>query len=103
MHIISFKTLRIFFEKHPSAEAPLKKWFKVITANDFKNVAELKQLFPSADQVKKFVVFNIGGNKYRLIAFLAYEANRLYVRNVLTHKEYDKDKWKEDTWFSSNK
>jgi len=103
MHIISFKTLRIFFEKHPSAEVPLKKWFKVIKANNFKNVDELKQLFPSADQVKKFVVFNIGGNKYRLIAFLAYEANRLYVRNVLTHKEYDKNKWKEDSWFSSNK
>jgi len=103
MHIISFKTLRIFFEKHPSAEVPLKKWFKVIKANNFKNVDELKQLFPSADQVKKFDVFNIGGNNYRLIAFLAYEANRLYVRNVLTHKEYDKDKCKEDSWFSSNK
>ncbi len=103
MHIISFKTLRIFFGKYPSAEAPLKKWFKVITANNFKNFVALKQLFPSADQVKKFVVVNIDGNKYRLIAFLTYDVNRLYVRHVLTHKEYDKNKWKEDPWYSSNK
>ena len=56
----------------------------------FGNFADLKALFPSADQVANKTVFNIGGNKYRLIAALHYNRGRIYIRAILTHREYDK-------------
>jgi mRNA interferase HigB len=49
--------------------------------------------------VGRLTVFNIAGNKYRLIARVEYELQRVYVRKVLTHDEYNKDKWKDDPWF----
>jgi mRNA interferase HigB len=52
-------------------------------------------MFPHADQVDRLTVFNIGGNKYRLITYIVYEKKRIYIRDILTHKEYDKGKWKE--------
>jgi mRNA interferase HigB len=60
----------------------------------FSNFAELKTLFSSADQVANKTVFNIGGNKYRLIAAIHYNRNRVYIRAILTHREYDKGNWK---------
>jgi mRNA interferase HigB len=62
---------------------------------NFTSFAELRTVFPSADQVGKLTVFNIGGNKARLIAALHYNRQRVYIRAVLTHQEYDEGKWKE--------
>jgi mRNA interferase HigB len=59
------------------------------------NFAELRAIFPSADHVGGLTVFNIGGNKARLIAVIHYNTERVYIRHVLTHSEYDKNKWKE--------
>ena len=50
--------------------------------------------FDQADQVGKFTIFNIGGNKYRLIAYIVYSAKRIYIRHILTHSGYDKGRWK---------
>jgi mRNA interferase HigB len=58
-------------------------------------VANLKLMFPTADQVGKLTVFNVGGNRVRVIAAIHYNRKRIYIRAVLTHGEYDKDKWKE--------
>jgi mRNA interferase HigB len=55
----------------------------------------LRETFPSADQVGKLTVFNIGGNKVRLIAAIHYNRKKIYVRAVLTHSEYDEQRWKE--------
>jgi mRNA interferase HigB len=63
--------------------------------HNFSNLAELKAIFSSADQVGKLTVFNIGGNKVRLVAAIYYNRNRIYIRAVLTHAEYDEGKWKE--------
>jgi len=63
--------------------------------NRLSNFAQLREIFPQADQVGKFTVFNIGGNKVRLIAAMHYNRNRLYIRHVLTHPEYDSGEWKE--------
>jgi mRNA interferase HigB len=60
----------------------------------FASRAELRETFPHADQVGKFTVFNIGGNKVRLIAAVHYNRNKIYIRHVLTHQEYDIGKWK---------
>ena len=94
MHIISRKALRDFWEKHPDSQAPLTRWFRVVKAGQFGSFPELRAVFPSADKVGKWVVFNIGGNKYRLIASVHFNRGKLYVREVLTHREYDEEKWK---------
>jgi mRNA interferase HigB len=61
----------------------------------FSNFVHLREGFPQADQVGKFTVFNIGGNKVRLIAAVHYNRNKVYIRHVLTHHEYDAGKWKQ--------
>ena len=98
VHVISRKALREFWTVHAPAEAPLKTWFKAARAGSFKNLAELKQTFKSVDYVspgkKSFYVFDIGGNKYRLIAAIHFEAQKLFIRHVLTHARYDKGDWK---------
>jgi mRNA interferase HigB len=62
--------------------------------NDFSNFAHLRQIFASADQVGKLTVFNIGGNKVRLVAAIHYNRRKIYVRAVLTHAEYDEQRWR---------
>jgi len=64
-------------------------------AGTFLSFAELRATFPSADQVGKLTVFNIGGNTTRLIAAIHYNRQKVYIRAVLTHEEYDEGKWKE--------
>ena len=59
------------------------------------NFVQLREVFPQADQVGEFAVFNIGGNKVRLIAAVHYNRSKIYIRHVLTHQEYDTGKWKE--------
>lgn len=94
MHVISRKVLRQFWQRYPDSEMPLARWAKLIEGSDFANFAQLRQIFPSADSVGSFVVFNIGGNKYRLIAAVHFNRGKVYVRHVLTHQEYDRGDWK---------
>ena len=99
MQIISLKALRTFWAIHPDAEAPLKRWQAIVSKTQFPDFNALRVTFPSADVVKNgrgasLTVFNIHGNKYRLIAAIHYNRNILYVRYILTHAEYDKGKWK---------
>jgi mRNA interferase HigB len=103
MHIISYKKIREFSQIHSQAESPLNHWYRILKNMDFDNFAKIKELFPSADQVENFVVFNIGGNNYRLIAFFRYRLKRLYIRSIMTHSEYDKNKWKGDVWYQNSK
>lgn len=98
MHIISKKALQLFSKEHPPAEKPLHTWFSRTKQASWRNLAELRIDFPSADLVGRFVIFNIGGNNYRLIARVEFPAQRVYVRYVLTHAEYDKGYWKYDDW-----
>ena len=96
MHIISRKALRDFWEKHPDSQAPLTRWFRVVKAGQFGSFPELRAVFPSADKVGKWVIFNIGGNKYRLITQIYYEDQTVLIRFVLTHADYNREKWKND-------
>ena len=66
-----------------------------VIINDFKNFSELKTTFKSVDNVGDLYVFDIGGNKLRLIASIYFNRQKLYIRHILTHQEYDKNKWKE--------
>jgi mRNA interferase HigB len=94
MHIITRKRLNDFARKHPDATPSLAHWFRSMRKSRFANFAKLRETFPHADQVGKFTVFNIGGNKARLIGAVHYNRNKIYIRHVLTHGEYDAGKWK---------
>jgi mRNA interferase HigB len=101
MRIISRKALREFWEDHPKAQSGLLLWYDRITDATFKTFNDVRQIFSSADLVGNFVVFNISGNRYRLITYIDYEYQIIFIRSVLTHAEYDKEKWKNDQWFES--
>ena len=94
MHIITWSRIKAFYVRHPGAEAPLRAWFKVISAGHFGTHAELKRAFGSVDKVAEWQVFDIGGNKYRLIAYIRFDWHRCYIKHMLTHAEYDKGAWK---------
>lgn len=100
MHIISYKKIRDFILKHPVSKKSLNPWFRIVSNTDFGSFTDIKNLFPSADMVKNFVVFDVGGNNYRVIAFVDYEYRKLFIRHVLTHSEYGRQKWKKDNWFN---
>jgi mRNA interferase HigB len=99
MHIISSSKLKEFFAKHPNAEPSLRAWNKITASAQWQNFVELRETFPSADQVSRLIVFSIGGNKYRLIVYIDYKYQKVFIRHVLTHAEYSEDQWKYDTWF----
>ncbi|MFN5591876.1 MAG: type II toxin-antitoxin system HigB family toxin [Aphanizomenon sp.] len=95
MHVITRKRLNEFAKLYPDTKNALSQWYQLIKDNEFSSFVELRQMFPSADQVGKLTVFNIGGNKVRLIAAIHYNRQKIYIRAVLTHSEYDEGKWKE--------
>ena len=94
MHVITRKRLLDFAKKHPEASLSLDTWFRIVKNTEISNFAELRKIFPSVDKVGRFTVFNIGGNKLRLIASIHFERQKIYIRHILTHKEYDKNLWK---------
>lgn len=79
-----------------AAKKPLDEWFRRLKATTAKNLAELKLTFPAADQVGTCTVFNVGGNKYRVITKIVYKFHTVYLRAVVSHKEYDMGSWKRD-------
>jgi mRNA interferase HigB len=102
MRIISRRTLREFWEKHSTAQTGLLLWYQRVSDSEFQNFNDLRQVFPSADQVGNFTVFNISGNNYRLITYIDYDYQLVFIRAVLTHAEYDKENWKNDAWFENS-
>lgn len=95
MHIITRKRLNDFAALHPDARPALAHWFREMKNREYSNFAELRAVFSSADQVGKLTVFNVGGNKFRLITAIHYNRQRVYIRAVLTHQEYTRGTWKE--------
>ena len=95
MHVISRKALRQFWERHPDSRSAFSRWSKVMERSRFNNFNELWATFPTADKEGDLIVFNIGGNKYRLIASIHFNRGKVYIRHVLTHQEYDKGAWRQ--------
>jgi mRNA interferase HigB len=94
MHVISRKALLRFWTRYPDTKSQLSRWYKIMRKNDFANFNALRDTYPTADKVVDLVVFNIGGNKYRLITAIHFNRYKVYIRHVLTHMEYDKGAWK---------
>ena len=91
MRIISRKPLRELATKHPPAKGPLDAWFAEASRAEWKNFADVRAKYRHADVVAgNRVIFDIGGNKYRLVVKMAYKSRTVYVRFVGTHAEYDK-------------
>ena len=96
--IISRRKIRKFIESHPedaSALESFSRWYDLAKHVPFAGLNEVRRVFPSASLVGELVVFNIGGNKYRLAARFIYEKRRVYIRRVMTHSEYDRGGWQE--------
>lgn len=107
MQIIFEQKLTEFAERHSTSRSGLFRWLELVQQGNFNSVTELRKTFPHADLVKRktpaqsrqrvpysnrettFTVFNIGGNKARLIAVMRYESQQVFIHEVLTHAEYD--------------
>ena|ERR1035437_8103391 len=94
MHVIAKLALIEFWEKHPEAQSLLQAWYRTMESEVFADFNDVRATFASADYVDGLTVFNIGGNKYRLIAAVHYNRRKVFIRAVLTHAEYDRGDWK---------
>lgn len=91
MRIITFRTLREFADKHADANVPLREWFSKTEKSEWHCLADIKTTFNSVDYAgNRRYVFNIKGNKYRIVAIVLFETQQVYIRFVGTHSEYDK-------------
>jgi mRNA interferase HigB len=93
MHVISRRTLREAEAKHGDLAGPLGVWFKVAKAARWKNIEDVRKTYSAADPVGAYTVFNIKGNSYRLIVKIQYDSALIFVKEVLTHAEYDEGDW----------
>lgn len=89
-----------FSERHPDATVPLMRWYRLARQAGWTSLAEVRRVFPHADTVlvhsgNPVTVFNVAGNKYRLITAIHYNRQVVYTLRVLTHREYSQNKWKE--------
>lgn len=96
MRVISRKALLEFSRKRPDAAKPLDDWYRITRKAYWQSLNDVRRDFPHADPVRRCTVFNIAGNKYRLIARIEYQFHVVYIKHVLTHKDYDKGAWKND-------
>ena len=96
MNVISFKRIRDFASLHRDATSSLNAWYTVVKKARWQNLAELKEVYPSADLVDRYTVFNIKGNKYRLVSRIVYRSQTVFVVAIMTHQEYDRGKWKNE-------
>ena len=110
MNIAGRNVIIEFVQRHPNAKSALNRWYNLMRQGTFHSFADLRKIFPRADQVKVhkrrfnsplqdkiWTVFNIGGNNFRLIASIQYNSTdrRVTINQILTHAEYNKGRWKE--------
>jgi mRNA interferase HigB len=93
MRVISKRQIEEFVKKHPTAKSNLEQWYRVVRQATWKSLVEVKQVYPHADLVGRRTVFNIAGNKFRLIARINYKGKVAYILAILTHAEYSKEEW----------
>ncbi|MFY9528378.1 MAG: type II toxin-antitoxin system HigB family toxin [Candidatus Acidiferrales bacterium] len=94
MHVIRRKKLLEAAQKHRDLDEPLDVWYRIAKRAEWKNLMDVRRVFPTSDAVDDFTIFNIKGNAYRLITEINYQTGRIFLRHVLTHAEYTKGGWK---------
>jgi mRNA interferase HigB len=99
MHVITRRQLREFCQTHADSCGALYDWYSTASQADWQNLLEVQEIYPKAEAVSNFTVFNIKGNRYRLITDIQYRKQLIYIKYVLTHAEYDKENWKDDPYY----
>jgi mRNA interferase HigB len=95
LHVISRKKLLQAVSVHPELAGPLDAWYRIARKARWSSLMDVRQVFPSADAVGIFTVFNVKGNAFRLITEINNHIGKVFLRHVLTHAEYGKEGWKE--------
>lgn len=91
MRIIAKSTLRDFWEKRNDAEIPLKTWYWIVEKQEWKNTHDIKKMFGNASIIgNNRAVFNIKGNDYRLVVYIVFPVQKIFIRFIGTHRQYDK-------------
>jgi len=93
LHVISRKKLLEAAERHRDLAGPLDVWYRIAKKVEWRNLVDVKRVFPTADAAGRFTIFNIKGNAYRLVAEINYRTQKIFLRHVLTHAEYSKGNW----------
>ncbi len=97
MHLISIRSLRAEAAKYSNVRKKVDAWYKVVKKALWQNLEEARQVYPEAEAVGNFTVFNI--KSYRLIVSIDYKSKTIYYKYFLTHAEYDQEAWKDDPYF----
>ncbi|MHC8392412.1 type II toxin-antitoxin system HigB family toxin [Pseudomonas sp. LB3P93] len=95
MRVFSEKRIWAAKEMWPQAASALDQCYRIVKRVKPSDFAAMKSSFPATDKVGEFHVFDIGGNKLRLIAYVRYQHQKIYIKHVLDHREYDRGNWKE--------
>jgi mRNA interferase HigB len=95
MNVIAYRTVRAFSEHHPEAEPILRDWYNTFCKLEPDNFAELKAQFPAVDLAHQKIgttifIFDVGGNKYRVVTRIDFEYKVSFILYVFTHDEYTK-------------
>lgn len=96
MRIISKRALREFWKGDANAKPVLEDWYRSVKNADWKTFADIRETFRHADVFRDCVIFDVGGNKYRLIAKVRYQRKKVFIRFVMNHSDYEKDNGKSD-------
>jgi mRNA interferase HigB len=99
MHLISIRNLREEAAKYPGIKKQIESWYATVKKAEWQNLEDVRKNYRDAEAVGNFTVFNIKGNDYRLIVGINYETKKVHYKYLLTHAEYNKDKWKNDHYF----
>jgi mRNA interferase HigB len=99
MHLISIRKLRDDAAMYPSIGKVIEAWYAVVRKAEWKNLEDVRKIYRDAEAVGHFTVFNLKGNQYRLIVGIDYVSGTVYYKYLLTHADYNKEKWKNDPYF----
>ncbi len=99
MHLISIRTLREEAAKYPNIKKQIESWYTTVKKSEWQSLDDVQKTYRDAEAVGNFTVFNIKGNDYRLIVGINYETKKVHYKYLLTHAEYNKDKWKNDPYY----
>jgi mRNA interferase HigB len=96
MNVVNYEVLQKFARKHARSRSSLDTWYEATLETIWRNFDDVKKTFRTADIYGDCTIFDIAGNKYRLIATINYDLEQVYIETILTHAEYDRDKWKKN-------
>jgi len=94
VNVISKRGLFQRAARYADARSALQVWFDTAVEAEWKNLEDVRKSFPATDMTGDLAIFNIRGNRYRLIVRMGFQYRRVYVKEFLTHAEYDKGRWK---------